>query len=38
VHVFQALPRLTPEAVPAMRIVTAFIAESLQLNNTRVAG
>lgn len=39
VHVFQALPRLTPEAVPAMRMVTAFIDESLQLNSiARVAG
>lgn len=32
VHVFQALPRLTPEAAPAMRKVTSFIAESLQHN------
>lgn len=39
VHVFQALPRLTPEAVPAIRKVTAFIAESLQLNDIgQVAG
>jgi len=38
VHVFQALPRLTPEAAPAMRKVTAFIGESLRLNSTRVAG
>lgn len=30
VHVFQALPRLTPEAVPAMRRVAAFIGESLR--------
>lgn len=29
VHVFQALPRLTPEAAPAMRHVTQFINESL---------
>jgi epsilon-lactone hydrolase len=29
VHVFQALPRLTPEAVPAMRHVARFIADSL---------
>jgi epsilon-lactone hydrolase len=29
VHVFQALPRLTPEAAPAMRHVAQFIAESL---------
>ena len=38
VHVFQALPRLTPEAAPAMHKVTAFIAESLQRSSTRVAG
>jgi monoterpene epsilon-lactone hydrolase len=38
VHVFQALPRLTPEAAPAMRIVTAFITESLQRGSARVAG
>lgn len=38
VHVFQALPRLTPEAVPAMRKAAAFITNSLQLNNVRVAG
>jgi acetyl esterase/lipase len=30
VHVFQALPRLTPEAVPAMRRVAAFIGKSLR--------
>jgi acetyl esterase/lipase len=30
VHVFQALPRLTPEAKPAMRQVAAFVAKSLQ--------
>lgn len=30
VHVFQALPRLTPEAAPAMREVAAFIGESLR--------
>ena len=29
VHVFQALPRLTPEAAPAMRNIAQFIAESL---------
>lgn len=28
VHVFQALPRLTPEATPAMRRVAAFVARS----------
>jgi epsilon-lactone hydrolase len=32
VHVFQALPRLTPEAAPAMREVAAFIEESLRGN------
>ena len=30
VHVFQALPRLTPEAKPAMRRVAAFVAKSLR--------
>jgi acetyl esterase/lipase len=29
VHVFQALPRLTPEAAPAMGNIAQFIAESL---------
>ncbi len=29
VHVFQALPRLTPEAAPAMRDVAGFIADVL---------
>lgn len=39
VHVFQALPRLTPEAVPAMRKVASFIAQSLQHNAVdRAAG
>jgi monoterpene epsilon-lactone hydrolase len=39
VHVFQALPRLTPEAAPAMRQVAAFVAESLRDNGSkRVAG
>lgn len=39
VHVFQALPRLTPEAAPAMRKVRHFIAEALQHNAIgRVAG
>ncbi|MGW0161640.1 alpha/beta hydrolase [Mycobacterium sp. NPDC003323] len=32
VHVFQALPKLSPEAVPAMRRVKHFIAQSLQHN------
>ncbi len=30
VHVFQALPRLTPEAAPAMRRVAAFVADCLR--------
>jgi acetyl esterase/lipase len=34
VHVFQALPRLSPEAGPAMRRVAAFVAESLRDNGT----
>ena len=39
VHVFQALPRLAPEAVPAMRRVAAFVTESLADNGiSRVAG
>ncbi len=39
VHVFQALPRLTPEAAPAMRRVAAFVGESLQDSGVkRVAG
>ena len=38
VHVFQALPRLTPEATPAMHEVGTFIAQSLRLNSARVAG
>lgn len=29
VHVFQALPRLTPEATPAMRRIASFIANAL---------
>jgi acetyl esterase/lipase len=32
VHVFQALPRLTPEAKPAMHRVAAFVAKSLRAN------
>ena len=35
VHVFQALPRLTPEAAPAMRNIARFIAESLGDNAIR---
>ena len=38
VHVFQALPRLVPDAVPAMRRVAAFVEESLQANRIRRAG
>jgi acetyl esterase/lipase len=40
VHVFQALPRLTPEAAPAMREVAQFIAKSLSSadENRRAAG
>jgi monoterpene epsilon-lactone hydrolase len=30
VHVFQALPKLTAEAAPAMRRVAAFVAKSLR--------
>jgi acetyl esterase/lipase len=32
VHVFQALPRLTPEASPAMRHIADFIAQPLRAN------
>jgi epsilon-lactone hydrolase len=38
VHVFQALPRLTPEAAPAMRQVAAFVQESLRANGIRAVG
>src|ERR1700712_235478 len=39
VHVFQALPRLTPAAAPAMRQVAAFVAKSLRDNGiNRAAG
>lgn len=38
VHVFQALPRLSPEAVPAMQQAAAFISESLRCNTIEVAG
>lgn len=39
VHVFQALPKLTPEAAPAMREVAGFIGESLRGRAiNRVAG
>ena len=32
VHVFQALPRLTPEARPAMRRIASFISHALRDN------
>ncbi|MGW4097710.1 alpha/beta hydrolase [Mycobacterium sp. NPDC004974] len=42
VHVFQALPRLSPEAAPAMQQAAGFISESLRCNtienNIEVAG
>jgi monoterpene epsilon-lactone hydrolase len=38
VHVFQALPRLTPEAAPAMRRVAVFVADSLRDKRIRDAG
>lgn len=38
VHVFQALPRLSPEAAPAMRHAAGFISESLRRTTIEVAG
>lgn len=38
VHVFQALPKLSPEAQPAMRRVATFIGDSLSDNAIRAAG
>ena len=39
VHVFQALPRLTPEAAPAMRKVASFVSAALRDNAiNRAAG
>ncbi|WP_396917097.1 alpha/beta hydrolase [Mycolicibacterium sp.] len=38
VHVFQALPRLSPEATPAMQQAAGFITESLRCNAVKVAG
>jgi len=38
VHVFQALPRLTPAAAPAMREITAFIANALCDNSVGQVG
>jgi epsilon-lactone hydrolase len=32
VHVFQALPKMTPDAAPAMRCVASFIADTLNNN------
>ncbi len=37
VHVFQALPRLAPEAAPAMRRIAAFIASTLNTNTIHEA-
>jgi monoterpene epsilon-lactone hydrolase len=37
VHVFQALPRLSPEAVPAVGRIAGFMSESLQHNAIREA-
>lgn len=38
VHVFQALPRLAPEAVPAMREIATFIDNSLRENSIGQVG
>lgn len=38
VHVFQALPRLSPEAAPAMRRAAGFISESLRCTMIDIAG
>jgi epsilon-lactone hydrolase len=38
VHVFQALPRLSAEAAPAMQQAAGFISESLRRNTIEVAG
>lgn len=38
VHVFQALPRLSPEATPAIHEVAAFISETLSRTGIKVAG
>lgn len=38
VHVFQALPRLTPEAAPAMQQIAAFIEHSLRQNDIGAVG
>ena len=38
VHVFQALPRLNPEAVPAIRLIADFMLESLRRTETETTG
>lgn len=38
VHVFQALPRLAPEALPAMRVIAGFVTEALRTNSMDQAG
>ncbi|HEX2211893.1 MAG TPA: alpha/beta hydrolase, partial [Mycobacterium sp.] len=38
VHVFQALPRLTSEAAPAMRRIATFISQMLRDNDVSKAG
>jgi monoterpene epsilon-lactone hydrolase len=38
VHVFQALPRLTPEAVPAMTTIAKFVAAALRDNTIEQTG
>jgi acetyl esterase/lipase len=38
VHVFQALPRISPEARPAMRHIAGFIAHALSDNRKKAAG
>lgn len=37
VHVFQALPRLTPEAAPAMRKVASYVSAALRDNEINLA-
>ena len=38
VHVFQALPRLSPEAAPAMREIAAFVTAALQRDHIEQVG
>ncbi|MBB2993693.1 acetyl esterase/lipase [Mycolicibacterium iranicum] len=38
VHVFQALPRLTPEATPAMQKIAGFVADALRSHDIEQAG